>query len=80
MKWAERAVADPYVGGQENFTTLATLARLQSLFGGEPDFTRKAAMVCGNVFVAQALAQMPRHSLGKSPSVDEHECCFVFAD
>lgn len=37
MKWAERAVADPYVGGQENFTTLATLARLQSLNGREAE-------------------------------------------
>jgi hypothetical protein len=33
LKWAERAVSDPYVGGQENFTTLSTLARLQELNG-----------------------------------------------
>jgi hypothetical protein len=37
MRWAERAVSDPYVGGQENFTTLATLARLQSLNGKDAD-------------------------------------------
>ena len=34
-KWAERAVSDPYAGGQENFATLATLARLQSMNGKE---------------------------------------------
>jgi tetratricopeptide (TPR) repeat protein len=33
LKWAERAVSDPYSGGQENFTTLSTLARLQDLNG-----------------------------------------------
>ena len=33
LKWAERAVSDPYSGGQENFATLSTLARLQDLNG-----------------------------------------------
>jgi hypothetical protein len=33
MKWADRAVADPYVGGDESFVTLSTLARLQRLNG-----------------------------------------------
>ncbi len=34
LKWAERAVSDPtWSGGQENFTTLATLSRLQALNG-----------------------------------------------
>ena len=33
LKWAQRAVSDPYSGGEENFTTLATLARLQDLNG-----------------------------------------------
>lgn len=37
LRWAERAVSDPYAGGQENFTTLATLARLQSLNGREAE-------------------------------------------
>jgi len=38
MKWAERAVSDPtWSGGQENFTTLSTLSRLQSLNGREQD-------------------------------------------
>ncbi|MEP6769273.1 MAG: DUF2911 domain-containing protein [Acidobacteriota bacterium] len=37
MKWAERAVSDQYAGGQENFTTLATLARLQALNGREAE-------------------------------------------
>lgn len=37
MKWAERAVSDPYVGGQENFTTLATLSRLQALNGRDQE-------------------------------------------
>ena len=40
MRWAERAVSDPYVGGQENFTTLVTLARLQSLNGREAEATK----------------------------------------
>lgn len=34
LKWAERAVSDPtWSGGQENFTTLATLSRLQAANG-----------------------------------------------
>jgi hypothetical protein len=33
LHWAERAVSDPYSGGQENFTTLAALARLQAANG-----------------------------------------------
>ncbi|MEO8191592.1 MAG: DUF2911 domain-containing protein [Acidobacteriota bacterium] len=37
LRWAERAVSDPYAGGQENFTTLATLARLQSANGREAE-------------------------------------------
>lgn len=37
MRWAERAVSDPYVGGDENFTTLSTLARLQALNGRDAD-------------------------------------------
>jgi hypothetical protein len=40
LKWAERAVSDPYVGGQENFTTLSTLARLQEL-NGQPEAAKK---------------------------------------
>ena len=38
MKWAERAVSDPtWSGGQENFTTLSTLSRLQALNGRAQD-------------------------------------------
>jgi tetratricopeptide (TPR) repeat protein len=37
LKWAERAVNDPYVGGQENFQTLSTLSRLQALNGQAPE-------------------------------------------
>ncbi|MEP6800906.1 MAG: DUF2911 domain-containing protein [Acidobacteriota bacterium] len=37
LRWAERAVSDPYSGGQENFTTLATLSRLQALNGREAE-------------------------------------------
>jgi tetratricopeptide (TPR) repeat protein len=33
LTWAQRAVSDPFSGGQENFQTLATLARLQELNG-----------------------------------------------
>ncbi|MEO8430240.1 MAG: DUF2911 domain-containing protein [Acidobacteriota bacterium] len=40
MKWAERAVSDPYSGGQENFTTLSTLSRLQGLNGREQEAAR----------------------------------------
>jgi hypothetical protein len=36
LRWAERAVSDPtWSGGQENFTTLSTLSRLQALNGQE---------------------------------------------
>jgi predicted Zn-dependent protease len=37
LKWAERAVSDPFAGGEENFVTLSTLARLQRLNGREPE-------------------------------------------
>ena len=38
LVWAERATKnDGYVGGEENFTTLSTLARLQALNGKETD-------------------------------------------
>jgi len=40
MRWAERAVSDPYVGGQENFTTLSTLSRLQTLNGHPEEAAR----------------------------------------
>ena len=33
LTWAQRAVNDPYSGGEENFTTLMTLSRLQDLNG-----------------------------------------------
>ena len=33
LRWAERAVSDPYSGGEENFQTLATLSQLQALNG-----------------------------------------------
>src|SRR5262245_45029297 len=37
MIWAQRAVADPYVGGDENFTTLSTLSQLEALNGKDQD-------------------------------------------
>jgi Protein of unknown function (DUF2911) len=37
LTWAERAVSDPYSGGDENFTTLATLSRLQAVNGREDE-------------------------------------------
>lgn len=40
LKWAERAVSDPFAGGEENFVTLSTLARLQRLNGREPEATK----------------------------------------
>lgn len=40
LKWAERAVSDPFSGGDENFITLSTLARLQRLNGLEAESTR----------------------------------------
>ena len=33
LTWAERAVSDPYSGGEENFQTLSTLSQLQALNG-----------------------------------------------
>lgn len=40
LKWAERAVSDPFSGGDENFITLSTLARLQRLNGLEAEAAR----------------------------------------
>jgi hypothetical protein len=38
LKWAERAISDPtWGGGQENFVTLTTLSRLQTLNGRDQD-------------------------------------------
>ncbi len=37
LHWAERAVSDPYIGGEENFATLMTLSRLQGLNGLDAD-------------------------------------------
>jgi hypothetical protein len=37
LRWSERAVSDPYVGGDENFTTLITLSQLQALNGRDAD-------------------------------------------
>jgi hypothetical protein len=37
LVWAERAVSDPYSGGDENFTTLMTLAKLLALNGRTAD-------------------------------------------
>jgi len=37
LTWAQRAVSDPFSGGEENFTTLATLARLQAANGNAAD-------------------------------------------
>jgi len=38
--WAQRSVADPYVGGDENFVTLSTLSELQALNGKDQDATK----------------------------------------
>jgi len=37
LKWAEKAVSDPFVGGQENFITLMTVSRLQALNGRDQE-------------------------------------------
>ena len=37
LKWAQRAVSDPFAGGEENFVTLSTLSRLQKLNGMEAE-------------------------------------------
>jgi tetratricopeptide (TPR) repeat protein len=37
LVWAQRAVSDPYSGGEENFVTLSTLAQLQALNGQGPE-------------------------------------------
>jgi hypothetical protein len=44
LKWAQRAVSDPsWAGGQENFGTLMTLSRLQSLNGQGPEAAKTFA-------------------------------------
>ena len=37
LKWAEKAVSDPFAGGQENFVTLMTLSRLQAANGRDQE-------------------------------------------
>jgi len=37
LKWAEKAVSDPFAGGQENFLTLMTLSRLQAANGRDQE-------------------------------------------
>jgi len=37
LTWAERAVSEPFAGGEENFLTLSTLARLQKANGKDAE-------------------------------------------
>ncbi len=40
LVWAERAVSDPYSGGEENFLTLMTLSKLQAMNGKTAESAR----------------------------------------
>ena len=49
------------------------LAALQPVLGGEPLFFREAAMVRGDVLVAQSLAQAARQPFGQPTGIDEDQ-------
>jgi hypothetical protein len=54
-------------------TSTLQLAALEALLGVEPVFLGQAAVVRGDVFLAEALAQVARHALGHAARVDEDE-------
>ena len=56
-------------GGDER----AQLAALQPALCREAGFLRHAAVVGGDVLLAEPLGEMPRDALGLPPGVDEHE-------
>ena len=56
----------------------AKVATLEPLFGIQAQFARQAAVMRGDLFLAQAFAQMPGRALGHAPGVDEHEGGAVF--
>ena len=57
----------------------AQLAALQALLGVEARLLRHAAVVRGDVLLAEALGQMARHALGLAARVDEHQRRAVLA-
>src|SRR5262249_19768387 len=51
----------------------AELAALQSLLSHEPSFLGEAAVMRGDILVADDLREMSSDALGHTPRVDEHE-------
>ena len=48
-------------------------AAFQSLFGGEPELLRHAAVMRGDGLFAETIAELARDALGHAPCVDEHQ-------
>ncbi len=60
-------------------TSAFKLAALQALLGIEPAVASEAAMMRGDVLLADPFGQMSRHALGQPPRVDEHQRGAVLA-
>ena len=58
----------------------AQLARLQTLFSGQSQLARQAAMVRSDVLVADSLPKVSRSSFSHAPRVYEHQRRLVFAN
>ena len=55
------------------------LAALEPLFGVQPEFLGQAAVVRGDVFLAEQFAQVAGAAFGHAPGVDEHQRGAVLA-
>jgi hypothetical protein len=62
LKWAERAVSDPFADGQENFQTLATLAKLQALSGREAEAAKTFEKALNHRTATRSRSTWPRAS------------------
>ena len=58
----------------------AQLTRFQSLLRRQTLFTRQAAMMRSNVFIAESFAQVARNPFSQSSGVNEDERSFMLAD
>ena len=56
------------------------LAALQALLGVQAPLLGQAAVMRGDILLAEPLGQMPRHALGQAARVDEHQRGAMLAD